>query len=97
MDQSYLDGLTYHSKEGQVSNDNGLDLNESCCHVIPDIDQVQNCVPNKLTQVWIWLESTWKSHEPLCLLLKHLKLQPLSDPMEHNESTCRLRMEVDQK
>lgn len=58
MNQSYLDRLSYDSAESQIPYDDGLNLNESSCHVIPDVDQIKNGVSNELTKVWVWFETT---------------------------------------
>ena len=78
-------------------DDEGLNLNESCGHVIPDIDQVKNCAADELSEVRIRLETTGKSHQPFCLLLQHIKLKALSDPMKNDKSISRLIVKIHQE
>ena len=49
MNQCYLDSLTNHTKKGKVPYNDGLNLDESCGHVIPDVNQIQYSVSDKLT------------------------------------------------
>ena len=97
VNQGDLDGRAYDAEECKVGDDVGLGLNEGGCHVVPDVYQVQNSITNKLCQVRIRLETTWKSHQPFGLLLQDFKLQPLAYPMEDNECACSLCMQVNQE
>jgi len=62
MNKCNLNCRTNHTGECQVVNDYGLDLDESCGHVVPDIDQIKDSTSNKFCEIWVWLEASRKTH-----------------------------------
>ena len=78
-------------------SDVSLGLNERSCHVVPDVDQVQNSVTDELSQIRVWLESPWQAHQPRGLFLQDFKLQVLANPMQNNQHASHLSVQIYQE